>query len=76
MITTKDIYKIKNELKKEFVTEKVFYRAIDELMSYLADFRNDFEGFRTEMRSFRTEVNDILNNNERRLDKLEDKVLN
>ena len=76
MITTKDIYKIKNELKKEFVTQKVFYRAIDEIMSFLADFRSEFEDFRSEMRGFRSEVNDILNNHEHRLDKLEDKVFN
>ena len=63
-------------MKKEFVTKKEFYRGIEELLEFLADFRSEFEDFRTEMRSFRSEVNDILNNHERRFDKLEDKVFN
>ncbi len=65
MITTLDI----NKLKKIFVTKTEFYKGIDEIMEFLADFRSEFA-------DFRTEINDILNNHERSIDKLEDKVLN
>ena len=72
MITQTDI----KTLEKIFTTKKEFYRGIEELLEFLADFRSEFEDFRTEMRSFRSEVNDILNNHERSIDKLEDKVFN
>ncbi len=72
MITTLDI----NKLKKSFVTKKEFYRGIEELLEFLADFRSEFEDFRAEFKSFRSETSDILNNHERSIDKLEDKVLN
>jgi len=77
MITDTDIKKFKKELKGElsiFVTRDEFNKTSDEIIDSIKTVINMVGEVSEKLDDHRKETNDILDDHERRLDKVEDKV--
>lgn len=69
MLTDSDLEKIDN------LIDKRLSQWTNEIISYIGEFRLEFEDLRKEFRDFRVEMRNIVGNHEGRITKLEDKAL-